>query len=87
MSSVAEIAGRVRTYLADSKGMTPEQLPESHDSLLQAGIIDSLGMMDLVLFLGSTFNVVISDDDLIPDNFETIDAIAAFVAKRRAAVS
>jgi acyl carrier protein len=50
-------------------------------SLLQAGVLDSLGVMQLVAFLQERFGVRISDDDLVPENLESVDAIAAFVAR------
>lgn len=54
---------------------------EDSTSLLQAGVLDSLGVMQLVAFLQERFGVRISDDDLVPENLESVDAIAAFVAR------
>jgi acyl carrier protein len=50
-------------------------------SLLQAGVLDSLGVMQLVAFLQERFGVQISDDDLVPENLESVEAIAAFVSR------
>ncbi|MCA9731247.1 MAG: acyl carrier protein [Deferribacteres bacterium] len=55
------------------------------DSLLMAGIIDSLKMMDLITFLEKEFGVSIDDDELMPENFDSIDAIESFVAEKKAA--
>ena len=52
-------------------------------SLLQSGIIDSLGVMDLIGFLGSEFSLAISDEDLRPENFESISCMATFVESKR----
>jgi acyl carrier protein len=47
--------------------------------LLQLRIIDSLGVMKLVLFLERTFGIQIEDEDLIPENFQTLNRIVTFV--------
>lgn len=54
---------------------------EFTDNLIETGVIDSLGIQILISFLEKNFSVSIADEDLIPDNFETIDAIWAFVTK------
>lgn len=53
------------------------------ESLLEAGLIDSTGILELVAFLESDFGLDIADADIIPDNLDSIDRIAAFVAKKR----
>lgn len=50
-------------------------------SLLQAGVVDSLGVMELVAFLQEHYQLNICDDDLVPENLESIDAIAGFVTR------
>src|SRR5262245_18608776 len=42
------------------------------DPLLESGIIDSLGVLDVVAFVESEFNLRVDDDDLTPENFQTI---------------
>jgi acyl carrier protein len=49
------------------------------DSLLDSGLLDSAGLFELVSFLEDRFGIVIGDEELVPDNFETINAIAALV--------
>jgi acyl carrier protein len=56
---------------------------EDNDNLIERGVIDSLGIMKLLAYLEETFSISISDDELIPDNFETIDAISAFVVSKQ----
>ena len=55
------------------------------DSLLMAGIIDSLKMMDLIAYLEKEFGVSIDDDELMPENFDSIDAITEFITDKKAA--
>jgi len=55
------------------------------DSLLEAGAVDSLGVLALVSFIEGQYGVTVSDDDMMPENFDSIDAIAVFVERRRSA--
>lgn len=58
----------------------PELLPLRQDSqLLTSGILDSLSVLKLVLFLEEHYSVVVDAEDLIPANFETVDAICAYL--------
>lgn len=52
------------------------------DSLLEKGIIDSTGIIQLVTFLEKEFNIKVENQDLLPENFETVQSIAQLVKKR-----
>jgi acyl carrier protein len=55
----------------------------AHDEdLLASELIDSLGITELVGFLEKQFGIAVSDEDLVPDNFRSIDSIAAFVSRK-----
>lgn len=56
-----------------------------NDSLLEAGIIDSMAVLEIVGHIEQQYGVTVSDDDMMPENFDTIEAIAAFIDSRRAA--
>ncbi len=49
------------------------------DSLLETGTIDSTGILELVLFLEERFSIKVDDEDMIPDNLDSINRIANFV--------
>lgn len=51
-------------------------------SLLEAGVVDSLKMVELLSFIEEQYGIVIDDDELIPENFETIAAIADFLEQK-----
>jgi acyl carrier protein len=57
------------------------------DRLLQNGIVDSLGVLNLVDYLEKEFGVTSDDDDLVPENFETLGRLAAFVEEKLGAAS
>jgi acyl carrier protein len=56
---------------------------EDGASFLRTGIIDSMGMAELVTFLEQTFGIVIEDGELVPDNLDSLDRVVAFVDRKR----
>jgi acyl carrier protein len=53
------------------------------DPLLESGIVDSLGVLDLVTFIESEFGVSVADEELIPEHFNSIDRIAAYIQSKQ----
>lgn len=53
------------------------------ESLLQRGVLDSLGLMNLIAFIEEKTGVRIADDDVMLENFETINAIVATIDRAR----
>ena len=51
-------------------------------SLLDAGIIDSTGVLELVCFLETTFGIEVQDDEMLPENLDSIRAIANYVGRK-----
>lgn len=66
------------------------ELAEERDSfapdenLLAQGIIDSMGILDLATFLETRFGIETTEDDLIPENFQSIATLAALVQRKQA---
>ncbi len=52
------------------------------DSLIESGIIDSLAIMKLLTFMEKKFSIQISSNDLMPENFESIESISKMVANK-----
>ena len=55
------------------------------DSLTGRGILDSTGALELVMHLEERYGVTVQDEELHPDNLDSIDRIAAFIERKRAA--
>jgi acyl carrier protein len=52
------------------------------DDLLAQDVIDSLGIVELVAFLESRYGIKVGDDDLLPENFQSVNSVVAFVAAK-----
>jgi acyl carrier protein len=51
-------------------------------SLLETGVLDSLSLLRLVVFIQERFGIVVDDVDLVPEHFDTVDAICAYLRSR-----
>jgi acyl carrier protein len=52
------------------------------DSFLEKGIIDSTGILELISYLEETYTINIEDDELIPENLDSVNAVDAFVLRK-----
>jgi acyl carrier protein len=76
-------AGSIRSFIVQKFPAARKRSIDDGTPLLESGIIDSLGMLDLVAFLEQTFNITVADDELIPENFADISRMAAFADSKR----
>ena len=77
------IAMAFRTFIQAHFPVVKKRGLSDDYSLLTSGIIDSLGVLDVVSFMESEFNVNVADEELIPENFQSIDNMAAFVERKQ----
>ncbi|MFL5896882.1 MAG: acyl carrier protein [Solirubrobacterales bacterium] len=78
-----DFATAIEKFLSTELAGAPELVEVQRDTdLLAADLIDSLGIMELVKFLEARFGIAVADEDLVPENFRSIDAITAFVARK-----
>lgn len=52
------------------------------DPLLESGILDSLGILEIVTYIENEFQIVLNDEDLVPENFQSIACIVSFVQSK-----
>ncbi|WP_319417167.1 acyl carrier protein [Marispirochaeta aestuarii] len=52
------------------------------DSFLEKGIIDSTGILELISYLEETYTISVEDDELIPENLDSVNAVDAFVRRK-----
>jgi acyl carrier protein len=59
-----------------------KQQVKDSDHLLENGTLDSMGVLEVVTFIEHAYGIRVADEDLVPENFQTIDRIAAFIQNR-----
>ena len=79
------VSEQIRAFIREHFPLARQNPPADDDSLLDSGIVDSLGILEIVNFLMSAFGVEISDDDLQPENFDSIESLRRFILGRRGA--
>jgi acyl carrier protein len=78
-----DIKDQIRQYIARNLLFSDSGFKYGDDaSFLEEGIVDSLGIMDLVCFIEETFGLAVADEDLTPDNFDSVNKLANYVQHR-----
>ncbi len=78
---------KVRAYILQNFLFSNDQaLLNSADSLMQKGIIDSTGVMEMIFFLQDEFGITVADQEMIPDNLDSVNNIVAYIQRKNAAV-
>ena len=73
---------RIKGYIIDNFLFGDEENLEDQTSFLDAGIVDSTGILELVDFLDNEFRIKISDDEILPENLDSINNIVNFLKNK-----
>ena len=76
-----DIKGQVKEFFIDNFMAEMDSVTDS-DSFLENGIIDSTGVLELVLFLEEKYNIKVEDDEIIPENLDSLENIASYVMSK-----
>ena len=75
----------VREFILKQFPLARKQQIKDSDPLLESGMVDSMGVLDVVTFIEHEYSITVSDEDLSPENFQSIDRISAFIQSKTAA--
>jgi acyl carrier protein len=79
-----EVRAAIRSFIAENFFFCVDDFSYlDTDSFLTAGIIDSLGVMDLVAFVGASFGVTVAPEEVTAANFDTVDGLVAYIERKR----
>lgn len=78
----ATVAQGVRSFIGENYLLGSDYRFEDSDSFLDHGIIDSIGILQLVTFLQETYGVTVEDEELIPQNLDSINAVSAYLCRK-----
>ena len=76
------LAASIRTFVARQFPHAGRAAPGDDDPLLDSGVVDSLGILEIVGFLGEEFGIEVSDEELTPENFASVNALAAYAGRK-----
>jgi acyl carrier protein len=81
--TAAQVIERTRAYITENfLYMRRDFRLDDNDSLLGSGIIDSMGVMEVIAFIETEFGIEVGDDDVTEENLGTIRAISNYVVAR-----
>ena len=73
----------IRAFVVDNFLFGEESGLKSNSSFLDEGIVDSTGILELVAFIEREYGIRIADDELVPENLDSIERVASFIEKKR----
>lgn len=74
---------QIRDFVTTNFYVADPQTLEDNTSLLDHGIIDSTGVLEVIMFLETAFGVTVEDAEMLPENLDSIERIAAFVERKK----
>lgn len=82
MNSVEE---KIRSYIAQNILFSSKGYPyQDTTSFLDNGIVDSINVMELVMFVEETFHIKVKDEEIVPDHFDSVECLANYVKMKTA---
>lgn len=80
-----DIEKAIRKFMADNfLYRDGAEFLSEFDSFLENGLIDSVGVLELVMFLESTFSIRVVDEEVLPENLDSIGQIVAYIRRKLA---
>jgi acyl carrier protein len=75
---------QIKTYVAENFMFSSNGFDLDEDeSFLEAGVVDSLGVLELVTFVEETFAVKVADEEIVPDNFDSVEKLSAYIERKK----
>jgi acyl carrier protein len=76
------IKEQVRTFVTSNFYVADPSSLSDEASLLDRGVIDSTGVLEVIFFIEETFGITVEDSEMLPDNLDSIERIAAYVTRK-----
>lgn len=82
-TNMKNIEEAIRTYIAQNILFSSNGYPYPDDtSFLNEGVIDSMNVLELVMFVEEKFGVTVADQDIVPDNFDSVTRLANYIRRQ-----
>ena len=77
-----DVKNKIRTFIIENYLFGDDEGLEEGTSFLDEGIIDSTGILELIDFISEEFNITVEDEELVPENLDSINNVAAFIGRK-----
>ncbi len=82
MSDVQITSHQITDFILKKFPLARKRGVKESDLLLESGVLDSMGVLELVHFIEQEFNVQVSDEELVPENFQSIGRLVSFLQSK-----
>jgi len=82
--AATDVTAEIRAYIVDRFLFGKGDGLSNSASFMEQHLVDSTGILEVVMFLESKYGIKVADEELIPENLDSIDRIAAFVRRKQA---
>ena len=72
----------VREFIAENFLFRADAEIDDNQSLLESGVMDSTGVQELIAFLESSYGISIADEEIIPQNLDSVEAVTDYLARK-----
>ncbi|MEJ5358021.1 MAG: acyl carrier protein [Desulfobacterales bacterium] len=79
----AAVREEVKRFIVDNFLFGDSEGFDENASFLESGVIDSTGILELVTFLEETYQIRVEDEELVPENLGSIDAVTRYLKRKR----
>lgn len=79
------VESKISSYIAENILFSRSGYPHRLDaSFLENGVVDSMNVLELVMFVEESFGIQVCDNEIVPNNFDSVEKLAGFVRSKKA---
>lgn len=81
----SNVRTRLRTFILDNYLFSDDETELANEqSFLETGVLDSTGILEVVMFIEESFDVAVKDSEMMPENLDSVNAVVAYVGRKAA---
>lgn len=80
---MSDVKNKIKTFIIENYLFGDDEGLGESTSFLDEGIIDSTGILELIDFISEEFSITVEDEELIPENLDSINNVVAFIGRKK----
>ena len=79
---MSDVKSKIRAFVVENYLFGDDDGLEESTSFLDTGIVDSTGILELINFINEEFRIFVEDEELVPENLDSINNVTAFIGRK-----
>jgi acyl carrier protein len=79
---MSDVKSKIRAFVVENYLFGDDDGLEESTSFLDTGIVDSTGILELINFISEEFRIFVEDEELVPENLDSINNVTAFIGRK-----